>query len=63
MMFIMNDEGMNGLMHGHVKLGADVSAAAGPVGRSASADAGYKAGILYLFRQQRSLHRRLAQRS
>lgn len=46
MMFIMNEEGMNGLMHGHIKLGADVSAAAGPVGRSASADAGYKAGIL-----------------
>ena len=46
MMFIMNEEGMNGLMKGHVKLGADVSAAAGPVGRSASADAGYKAGIL-----------------
>ena len=46
MMFIMNDEGMQGLMKGHVKLGADVSAAAGPVGRSASADAGYKAGIL-----------------
>ncbi len=46
MMFIMNDEGMNGLMRGHVKLGADVSAAAGPVGRSASAEAGYKAGIL-----------------
>lgn len=46
MMFIMNDEGMNGLMKGHVKLGADVSAAAGPVGRTASAEAGYKAGIL-----------------
>jgi lipid-binding SYLF domain-containing protein len=46
MMFIMNEEGMNGLMRGHVKLGADVSAAAGPVGRTASADAGYKAGIL-----------------
>ena len=46
MMFIMNDEGMNGLMKGHIKLGADVSAAAGPVGRSASADAGYKSGIL-----------------
>ena len=45
-MFIMNDEGMNDLMKGHIKLGADVSAAAGPVGRSASADAGYKAGIL-----------------
>jgi lipid-binding SYLF domain-containing protein len=46
MMFIMNEEGMNGLMKGHVKLGADVSAAAGPVGRQASAEAGYKAGIL-----------------
>jgi lipid-binding SYLF domain-containing protein len=46
MMFIMNDEGMEGLMKGHVKLGADVSAAAGPVGRTASVDAGMKAGIL-----------------
>lgn len=46
MMFIMNEEGMNGLMKGHVKLGADVSAAAGPVGRTASAEAGYKAGVL-----------------
>ena len=46
MMFIMNQEGMDGLMKGHIKLGADVSAAAGPVGRSASAEAGYKAGIL-----------------
>src|SRR6185437_17129432 len=43
-MFIMNDQGMNDLLAGHVKVGADVSAAAGPVGRSASADAGYKAG-------------------
>ena len=45
-MFFMNDEGMNNLMKGHIKLGADVSAAAGPVGRQASADAGWKAGIL-----------------
>src|SRR5439155_5557548 len=45
-MFIMNDQGMNDLLAGHVKVGADVSAASGPVGRSASADAGYKAGIL-----------------
>jgi lipid-binding SYLF domain-containing protein len=45
-MFIMNDQGMNDLMQGHIKLGADVSAAAGPVGRSASADVGYKTGIL-----------------
>jgi len=46
MMFIMNDDGMNDLMKGHIKLGADVSAAAGPVGRTASAEAGYKAGVL-----------------
>ena len=45
-MFIMNDEGMNKLLSGHVKVGADVSAVAGPVGRQASAEAGYKAGIL-----------------
>lgn len=45
-MFIMNDQGMTNLLKGHIKLGADVSAAAGPVGRSASADAGYKAGVL-----------------
>lgn len=45
-MFIMNEQGMNDLMQGHIKVGADVSAAAGPVGRSASVDAGYKAGIL-----------------
>jgi lipid-binding SYLF domain-containing protein len=46
LMFIMNEQGMSDLMSGHFKVGADVSAAAGPVGRSASADAGYKAGIL-----------------
>ncbi|HEV2992710.1 MAG TPA: lipid-binding SYLF domain-containing protein [Candidatus Angelobacter sp.] len=45
-MFIMNDEGAKGLMAGHIKVGADVSAVAGPVGRTASADAGWKAGIL-----------------
>lgn len=46
MMFIMNDQGMEELMKGHIKLGADVSAAAGPVGRTASAEAGYKTGVL-----------------
>ena len=43
---MMNDEGMRGLLEGHVKVGADVSAAAGPVGREAAVDAGWKAGIL-----------------
>ena len=46
MMFIMNDDGMQDLMKGHIKVGADVSAAAGPVGRTASAEGGYKAGVL-----------------
>lgn len=46
LMFIMNDEGMKDLIAGHIKVGADVSAAAGPVGRDASASAGWKAGIL-----------------
>jgi SH3 domain-containing YSC84-like protein 1 len=46
LMFIMNEQGMSDLLAGHLKVGADVSAAAGPIGRSASADAGWKAGIL-----------------
>jgi len=45
-MFIMNEQGMNDLMAGHIKVGADVSAAVGPVGREAAASAGWKAGIL-----------------
>jgi lipid-binding SYLF domain-containing protein len=35
---VMNDRGVQSLLHSKVKLGADISAAAGPVGRSASAD-------------------------
>jgi lipid-binding SYLF domain-containing protein len=35
---VMNDRGANSLLHSKVKLGADISAAAGPVGRSGSAD-------------------------
>lgn len=46
MMFIMNEQGMNSLLKGHFKVGGSVSAAAGPVGREASASAGWKAGIL-----------------
>lgn len=44
--FVMNEEGMKSLMSGHFKVGGDVSAAAGPVGRQASAEAGWKAAIL-----------------
>ena len=35
---IMNDHGANSLLESKVKLGADASAAAGPVGRAAEAD-------------------------
>ena len=35
---VMNNRGANSLLHSKVRLGADLSAAAGPIGRSASAD-------------------------
>lgn len=35
---IMNDKGANSLLHSKVKIGADISAAAGPLGRAAEAD-------------------------
>lgn len=41
-MLIMNDNGMNSLLSSKFKLGADVSAAAGPVGRHAAADTDWK---------------------
>lgn len=37
-LLVMNDRGANSLLHSKVRLGGDASAAAGPVGRSASAD-------------------------
>jgi lipid-binding SYLF domain-containing protein len=37
-LLVMNDRGVNSLLHSKVKLGADASAAAGPKGRTASAD-------------------------
>ena len=46
LMFVMNDQGMNDLISGHFKVGGDVSAVAGPVGRQGSAEAGWKAAIL-----------------
>ncbi|MFP5210136.1 MAG: lipid-binding SYLF domain-containing protein [Acidobacteriota bacterium] len=45
-MMIMNDKGMQALNSGHFKLGAGVNAAAGPVGRDASASGGWDAAIL-----------------
>ena len=41
-MLIMNKDGMNHLLSSQFKLGADASAAAGPVGRHASADTDWK---------------------
>ncbi len=46
LMFIMNEEGMKQLLSGHFKVGAGVSATAGPVGREASGSAGWKSAIL-----------------
>jgi SH3 domain-containing YSC84-like protein 1 len=37
-LLVMNDHGVNSLLHNKVKLGADASAAAGPKGRDAAAD-------------------------
>lgn len=37
-LLVMNDRGAHSLLHSKVKLGADASAAAGPVGRTAEAD-------------------------
>jgi SH3 domain-containing YSC84-like protein 1 len=41
-MIVMNDEGMQHLLSSKFKLGADASAAAGPVGRNAAADTDWK---------------------
>jgi lipid-binding SYLF domain-containing protein len=47
-LLVMNEKGANSVMSSKVKLGAEASAAAGPVGRTASAetDAAMKAEIL-----------------
>lgn len=45
-MMVMNDEGMKALESGHFKVGGELNAAAGPVGREGSAEAGWKAAIL-----------------
>src|SRR5205085_7854395 len=47
-LLVMNDRGVNSLLHSKVKLGADISAAAGPKGRTAEAstDAHLRSEIL-----------------
>lgn len=42
MMVVMNDDGMHHLLSSKFKIGADASAAAGPVGRHAGADTDWK---------------------
>lgn len=37
-LLVMNNSGARSLLHSKVKLGADISAAAGPIGRNAAAD-------------------------
>jgi len=37
-LLVMNEHGVNSLLHSKVKIGADISAAAGPVGRTAEAN-------------------------
>ena len=53
-LLIMNERGANSVLSSKVKLGADASAAAGPVGRTASAetDVAMKAEILSYSRAQ-----------
>jgi SH3 domain-containing YSC84-like protein 1 len=45
-MLAMTDQGMQALMSGHFKVGAGVNAAAGPVGRDASASTGWRGAAL-----------------
>jgi lipid-binding SYLF domain-containing protein len=45
-MLAMTDQGMQALMSGHFKVGAGVNAAAGPVGRDATASAGWRGTAL-----------------
>jgi lipid-binding SYLF domain-containing protein len=45
-MLAMTNDGMQALMSGHFKVGAGVNAAAGPVGRDASASAGWRGAAL-----------------
>jgi SH3 domain-containing YSC84-like protein 1 len=41
-MIVMNDDGMHNLLNSKFKIGADASAAAGPIGRHAGADTDWK---------------------
>ena len=63
-LFIMNPRGVNGLLSSQVKLGADMSAAAGPKGRTleAATDVTMRAEILSVPARARVVRRRVARR-
>ncbi len=55
-MLAMTDQGMQALMSGHFKVGAGVNAAAGPVGRAASASAGWKGAALLSYSRAKGVY-------
>ncbi len=63
-LLVMNDRGANGILSSKVKLGADASVAAGPVGRNASAetDVSMRAEIFELFPRAQPICRHFAGR-
>lgn len=55
-MLAMTDQGMQALMSGHFKVGAGINAAAGPVGRDASASAGWKGASLLSYSRSKGAY-------
>lgn len=55
-MLVMNHDGMQALMSGHFKVGAGVNAAAGPVGRDASASTGWRGAALLSYSRARGAY-------
>ncbi|MBW4038353.1 MAG: lipid-binding SYLF domain-containing protein [Acidobacteria bacterium] len=55
-MLAMTDQGMQAIMSGHFKVGAGVNAAAGPVGRDASASAGWKGASLLSYSRSKGAY-------
>jgi SH3 domain-containing YSC84-like protein 1 len=61
-MIIMNKNGMHDLLSSKLKLGADVSAAAGPVGRHAEGTTDWKMRATYLLTRAWNLRRNFTER-
>ena len=55
-MLAMTDQGMQALMSGHFKVGAGINAAAGPVGRDASASAGWRGAALLSYSRSKGAY-------